>query len=286
MLQSGLRFGAAAGIGLVGPREKQVADDVADVVAHGAVEGELRVDDLDALLVGKNRAGMEVAVDQGLGVVHEAVPQGGDFGVEGRVLIEMLPHEVLVAGGDDILVPGVHGLGQIRLRQHQILRDVAQLRIGEEFDLLLLFLPVHHQIRGGQQGLGQKIGEIFAEMAVDPARRQLLAEIFIGGNVLHREGGHGLIVMIDLRDEVGGQTALQFQGLRFNFVAVEVQRAAGGPQQLVRLLHDDGAAVPLGAHLKHIVDVAVADLNAIGFLLRLEKMEHFHGVPLHILRLH
>ena len=123
-------------------------------------------------------------------------------------------------------------------------------------------------------------------MAVDPARRQLLAEIFIGGNVLHREGGHGLIVMIDLRDEVGGQTSLQFQGLRFNFVAVEVQRAAGGPQQLVRLLHDDGAAVPLGAHLKHIVDVAVADLNAIGFLLRLEKMEHFHGVPLHILRLH
>ena len=83
-----------------------------------------------------------------------------------------------------------------------------------------------------------------------------------------------------------GQTALQFQGLRFNFVAVEVQRAAGGPQQLVRLLHDDGAAVPPGAHLKHIVDVAVADLNAIGFLIRLEKMEHFHGVPLHILRLH
>ena len=50
---------------------------------------------------------MEVAVDQRLRVVHKAVPQGGDFGVEGLVLIEMLPHEVLVAGGDDILVPGV-----------------------------------------------------------------------------------------------------------------------------------------------------------------------------------
>ena len=286
MLQSGLRFGAAAGIGLVGPREKQVADDIADVVAHGAVEGELRVDDLDALLVGKDGAGMEVAVDQCLGVVHKAVPQGGDFPVEGLVLIEMLPHEVLVAGGDDILVPGVHGLGQIRLREHQVLRDVAQLRIGEEFDLLLLFLPVHHQIRGGQQGLGQKIGEIFAEMAVDPARRQLLAEIFVGGNVLHREGGHGLIVMIDLRDEFGSQPGLQHQGLRLDLVAVEIQRTTGGPQQLVRLLHDDGAAVPPGAHLKHIVDVAVADLNAIGFLIRLEKMEHFHGVPLHILRLH
>ena len=192
----------------------------------------------------------------------------------------------LIVRGICCLVPGVHGLGQIRLREHQILRDVAQLRVGEELDLLLLFLPVHHQIRGGQQGLGQKIGEIFAEMAVDPARRQLLAEIFVGGNVLHREGRHGLIVMIDLRNEFRSQPGLQHQGLRLDLVAVEIQRAAGGAQQLVRLLHDDGAAVPPGAHLKDIVDVAVADLNAIGFLLRLEKMEHFHGVPLHILRLH
>lgn len=66
-------------------------------------------------------------MDQRLGVVHEAVPQGGDFPMEGLVLIETRPHEILVAGGDDILVPGVHGLGQIRLREHQILRDVAQL---------------------------------------------------------------------------------------------------------------------------------------------------------------
>ena len=225
-------------------------------------------------------------MDQRLGVVHEAVPQGGDFPMEGLVLIETRPHEILVAGGDDILVPGVHGLGQIRLREHQILRDVAQLRVGEELDLLLLFLPVHHQIRGGQQGLGQKIGEIFAEMVVDPARRQLLAEIFVGGNVLHREGGHGLIVMIDLRDEFGSQPGLQHQGLRLDLVAVEIQRTTGGAQQLVRLLHDDGAAVLPRPDLKNIVDVAVTDLNAIGFLLRLEKMEHFHGVPLHILRLH
>ena len=112
LLQSSLRFGAAAGIGLVGPREKQVADDVADVIAHGAVEGELRVDDLDTLLIGKNRAGMEITVDQRLRVVHKAVPQGGNFGVEGLILIEMLPHEVLVAGGDDILVPGVHGFSE------------------------------------------------------------------------------------------------------------------------------------------------------------------------------
>ena len=95
-------------------------------------------------------------MDQRLRVVHKAVAQGGDFGVEGLILIEMLPHEVLVAGGDDILVPGVHGLGQIRLREHQVLRDVAQLRIGEEFDLLLLFLPVHHQIVVGSRDWARK----------------------------------------------------------------------------------------------------------------------------------
>ena len=50
----------------VGSGEEQVADDVADVVAHGAVEGELRVDDLYALFVGKiERCGGPV--DQGLG---------------------------------------------------------------------------------------------------------------------------------------------------------------------------------------------------------------------------
>ena len=57
-------------------------------------------------------------------------------------------------------------------------------------------------------------------------------------------------------------------------------------QELVRLLDDDGAAILAGTHLKDIVDVAIADLNAVRLLVGLEKMKHFHGVPLHILRFH
>ena len=232
--------------------------------------------------VRRNGEIVEIPVEQRLGVVHEAVSEPAHLPVKGIIFIEKGPDKVLVPGGNDVAALVV----PVGFRQDQILRDVAQLRIGEELHPALFLPAVQHQIRGGQQGLGQKIGEIFAEMTVDPVRRQLLAEIFVGGNVLHREGGHGLIVMIDLRNEFRSQPGLQHQGLRLDLVAVEIQRAAGGAQQLVRLLHDDGAAVLPGAHLKHIVDVAVADLNAIGFLIRLEKMEHIHGVPLHILRLH
>ena len=225
-------------------------------------------------------------MNQRLGVIHKAVAERSHLSVEGLVLIEELPDKFLVPRRHDVLVPGVHGLGAVRLRQHQILRDVAQLRIREELDLLFLLLPVHDKVRGRQHGFCQERSEILAQVVIDPVRRQLLAEILIGGDVLHGQRRHGLVIMIDLRDKVRRQTGLQLQRLRLNLVAVEVQRAAGGAQELVCLLDDDGAAILAGTHLKDIVDIAIADLNAVRLLIGLEKMEHFHGVPLHILRFH
>ena len=159
-------------------------------------------------------------MDQRLSVIHKVVPQGGNLTVEDLILIKKLLHKVLIAGGDDIFVPGIHGFGTIRLRQHQILCNVAQLRVGEEFDLLFLLLPIHHQVCGGQHGLGQKVREIFAKMAVDPVRRQLLAKVFVGRNVLHGEGSHGFVIIIDLWNEIRSKAGFQLQSLRLDLVSV------------------------------------------------------------------
>lgn len=82
----------------VGPGEEQVPDDVADIISHGTVKGEFRINDLYALFVGKDGAGVEIPVEQRLGVVHEAVSEPAHLPVKGIIFIEKGPDKVLVPG--------------------------------------------------------------------------------------------------------------------------------------------------------------------------------------------
>ena len=123
-------------------------------------------------------------------------------------------------------------------------------------------------------------------MAVDPAGSQLLAQVLVGGDILHGQGRHGLIVIEDLRDEGGSQGGLQLQRLGLDLVAVDIQWAAGRAQELVRLLDDHRAAVFARTHLKNVVDISVADLTALGLLFRIKAVQHFHHITLYILGLH
>ena len=141
---------------------------------------------------------MEIPVEQRLGVVHEAVSEPAHLPVKGIIFIEKGPDKVLVPGGNDVAALVV----PVGFRQDQILRDVAQLRIGEELHPALFLPAVQHQIRGGQQGLGQKCGQVLRQMAVYPARQQLLAEVPIGGDILHGQSRHGLVIVVDLRDVI------------------------------------------------------------------------------------
>ena len=44
---------------------------IADIISHGAVEGELRIDDFHGVFLNQYGAGMEVPMDQSLGIIHE-----------------------------------------------------------------------------------------------------------------------------------------------------------------------------------------------------------------------
>ncbi|CAN4010567.1 ornithine carbamoyltransferase, partial [Dysosmobacter welbionis] len=260
----------------VGPGEEQVPDDVADIISHGTVKGEFRINDLYALFVGKDGAGVEIPVEQRLGVVHEAVSEPAHLPVKGIIFIEKGPDKVLVPGGNDVAALVV----PVGFRQDQILRDVAQLRIGEELHPALFLPAVQHQIRGRQQGLGQEGGDVLRQMAVYPARQQLLAEVPIGGDILHGQSRHGLVIVVDLRDVIRRQPGLQLQGLRLDPAPIDVQRPPGGAQPLVRLLDDDRAAIPQRADPEDVVDVAVADLRTGGLLIRVEPVKNLCRIAL------
>ena len=92
--------------------------------------------------------------------------------------------------------------------------------------------------------------------------------------------------MVDLRDVIRRQPGLQLQGLRLDSAPIDVQRPPGGAQQLVRLLDDNRAAIPQGADLEDVVDVAVADLRAGGLLIRLEPVEDLYRIAPDVIRLH
>ena len=225
---------------------------------------------------------MEIPVEQRLGVVHEAVSEPAHLPVKGIIFIEKGPDKVLVPGGNDVAALVV----PVGFRQDQILRDVAQLRIGEELHPALFLPAVQHQIRGGQQGLGQEGGDVLRQMAVYPARQQLLAEVPIGGDILHGQSRHGLVIVVDLRDVIRRQPGLQLQGLRLDPAPIDVQRPPGGAQPLVRLLDDDRAAIPQRADPEDVVDVAVADLRTGGLLIRVEPVKNLCRIALDVIRLH
>ena len=123
-------------------------------------------------------------------------------------------------------------------------------------------------------------------MGIHAVGRQLLAEVFKGRDILHGSSRHGLVIVIDLGHITGCQLALQLKNIGLDLVAVDVQGAAGGAQQLIRLFDDDGVAVPLGPDLEHIVDVSVADLNTLRLLIRFKLVQDFDGVALDILCAH
>ncbi|MPM14773.1 hypothetical protein SDC9_61137 [bioreactor metagenome] len=80
---------------------------------------------------------------------------------------------------------------------------------------------------------------MFAQMRIDVVCHQLLAEVAVGGDILHRQRRHGFVIAKDLRNVVGRQLALQYQNLSLDLVAVDVQRTSRRSKQLVRLLDDD-----------------------------------------------
>lgn len=92
--------------------------------------------------------------------------------------------------------------------------------------------------------------------------------------------------MIDLRNICRSELRFELKDLRFDLVPVGVQRAAGGAQQLVGLLDDDGVPVFFGPDLENIVDVSVSDLDALGLFVGRKLMQHLYGVSLYVVSGH
>ena len=256
-LNPGAELLVAGGVA-VAPGKDHVGDDVADVVAHGAIEAELRVEDHGGVLIDEDGAGVQVAMDQALGTGHEVHLQLGHLAVELFVVIELLLDEVshrrehVVAA---LLV--VVGLGV-----HQTLGDVAQLG-GDELALQrLLLLVVHHHVGGAHQHLSHEGGDLIGELGEDLMLQHGGTHDLVIAQILHAAGAHDGVIEVDLGHIAGSQLALEDQNLGLDAVAVGVQlHVLGNTGDGAGLLDDDAVALAV-LDFEDVVQVAVTNLLA------------------------
>ena len=123
-------------------------------------------------------------------------------------------------------------------------------------------------------------------MAVNVAGCQLLAQVAVGGNILHRNSRHRFIIAEYMRNIFRRKLTLQFQNLRHDLIAIEVQRTAGAAQQLICLFDYDAASVLQGLYTRNIINIAVTDFRAGKLLTRLKLVQHLYGILLYSIRIH
>ena len=240
----------------VGQREEKIGDEVADIIAHGAVEAELRVENTDAGLIGKDRACVEIAVQQRLRVVHKSFAEDADFRMERTVFIELLFYKVFIAGREDI----ASFIIIVWFGKDQVLGDPAKLRIRVETDKLFLFFRIKYEVGRGKKGVRHETAQILCEVSVDPAGHQLLTEVFESGDIFHRGCCHGLVISVDGRDVTGRKLPFKLQKRRLDPVPADIERIAGSADAAVSLFYDQRSSVGDRADTEDIVNVAVPDL--------------------------
>ena len=199
---------------------------------------------------------MQIAVDEGLGIVHELELELGHGQFERVILIELAAHEVGDGREDVVAVIAV----VVRLGQDQILGDLAQLGVDEALDHGLLFLVFHGHVGGLEQRVDHVGGDVLGKAREGLVPHEGIAHQRVVGQVLHGTGAHHGVVAVDLGHQAGGVLVLNLQNFTFDAVAVggnlHVRRNA---QRLARLLDDDGLAGLFLHHAEHVVEVAVAD---------------------------
>jgi len=223
----------------IAPGEEHVGQDVADVVAHRAVKGKLRVKDKGMRIVDEDGACVQVAVNQRLRVVHEFKFQLGRLEMQGLVPIDLLLHKVGIRR-EYVVALGTVVVG---LSVDEVLGQVTEVWVNETLDELLLLLMVHDDIRREQQCPRHERRDVLRKMRIDMMFEQPRTHHRMADHVLHRDGTHRAVVKVDMRNEPRCQLSLDGQDLGLNAAAVSRQVHVLRDAQLhARLLDDDGLA--------------------------------------------
>ena len=144
------RLAVAASLFVAGLSEighPEIGEQHADIEGHRSVEGEFRIDDARVVVGHHDRAGVQVAVQQRLGVGGEQMLQllrldlevavGAQFGNEGVELRRGVP---------------VHRRFEIGVGEDQVLGDVAKLDVvGEERQIFLASAGFHGKVGAAEQ---------------------------------------------------------------------------------------------------------------------------------------
>ena len=240
-------------------REKghpEIGEQHADVEGHRSVEGELRIDHPRLLVGDHDRAGMQVAMQQRLGIGGEHMLQplrldlevavGAQFGDEAVELRRRMP---------------VHRRFEIGVGEDQVLGDVAELDIvGEQRQIRLAIARLHGEVGAAKQRAGHEQADVAGDVRQLPPVDQRAAQDDVRRQILHDDQRLAFVEMIDRRHRARRARLLPGQRVVFEEGALQRQRPAVADEPHIgqRLLDDGGALVALDDEDQ--VQIAVADL--------------------------
>ena len=252
------------------PRKKQVGYYISYVITHRAEEGKLRIKYESMLLVDKYRTSVQVAVDQRLGVIHKTEFEPCHLRFQGLVAVNFLLHKIFHRRKDVVSAVVVED----RLAKHEILRDVAQFRVGELTHQSFTFLMIHDDIGGHQKTVHKKCTDLFRKLRIHLMMNQSGAHHCMPDHILHDHGAHYPVIEVYLRNQSRAQSALEFQNAGLNPSPVCGQsHFIRNTKMRSRLLDNDGTPAFFILHPENIIKIAVADLSAGKRRLRVKIME-------------
>ncbi len=234
----------------------EVGEQHADVEGHRAVEGEFGIDDAGLGVGDHDRAGMQVAVQQRLGIGGKQMLHALRLDLEVAVGAQLGDDAVELRAG-----VAVHRRFEIGIGEDQVLGDVAQFDIvGEQRKVGLAVARRHGEVGAAEQRARHEHAEVLGDARQLAAGDQRLPQDHVGRQELHDDERLGLVEMQDLRHHAGRPRLLPGQRVVFEEGALERQRPAVADEPHIgqRLLDHDRARRTLDDEDE--VEVAVADL--------------------------
>ena len=234
--------------------QQQVADGGTDVKANRAKVAELGVDGLQAAVGHKNRAAVNIAVQERFGVREEAVLQGG----HGNFKLSV------VAQGRDVIFQlgrvAVALVDLVRIVEEQIFGDLAHLRVDEFRHLRFFLVRVQVEIAGVEQRVREVFAQLLRRLRVVNVVDQLAAPDAMAGEIFHHHHRQLRVKVVDFHGVLRAVLVVLDQGLRFKTGAVQRQRPGLADAAHVgqRLLNDDAAHARAVENFEYQIEVAVA----------------------------
>ena len=239
--------------GLGVPAEQQIAEERPQVESDGAVEGELRIDHASVVLRHHHGTGMQVPVDERLGLIEKFLSQTGGAHLERPVAPQVRGGGIELRRGVAIALARPIGIGE-----YQVHADPDQRLVGgEPRHSVHLRLKGTGQIRCEKAGAGHVLPHVAREIGIAPPFDQTVPQDDVRREPFHDGAIEVGIVVIDLGNEPADVRRDGAVVRILEVCPVEGHRPgrAGGADIGQRLL---GAHRPLRAlHDEHQVHIAV-----------------------------